>query len=710
MILQKIEIEQFGGLKDYALELAPGFQYLYGENEAGKSTVCAFISAMFYGLSGKVRGGGLKGDSRQLYMPWGEKYMAGMITFEEAGKTYVLKRRFGQTARGDSCNLYNAEDWSEISIAPEAIGKQFFGVGEDAFRKSLFISQLGAAFQKGKEDELMERLSNLEHTGEEDASVLKAVSALVLAEHNLVSKTGRGGAVAKLDGEIEALKTELAAAKQKNLSFQSLLEDIQRLSAQLDGAKTEIETKDAMRRQAIAFEQFTEREKQRAQQQDQTNRMEEEKKALQKTEQDLLALLNEQTKLAGVQGMPLDIVVQMLEKEAACKRLEEKEEKKKQLSAEIDEIQKAMQEVEQQTKKRMNLPFLLSGIFLLVAGVLLGVWFSIGFVLVPIGAVLTVLAFLDSKATRQAKQNMAVLCAKRTERQVAYETLMAENISQKLCQYREEMAFVFKQTDTDSVNGLSAKIEAARELKHKEENLQKEKQRLTESLEQLEKVLHNMPVPAEEEPVVYEGESAESLEQQLTILREEQSERERHLAQLNARAEEGFAGTRGVSLIESELSNALEQRVEMLEHYECIRLARETMELCAVELKNSFAPILNEKSSALINRLTEGRYSQVKITDDYKMMLKTPNGHEIVEADFVSAGTCDLLYFALRLAVLQTLYARIPLLIMDDTFLQMDKKRQQAGFHLLQENPAEQILYFSCHEPQPALSITIKNV
>ena len=90
MKLTKIEIEQFGGLKNYSLTFTGGPLYIYGENEAGKSTICAFIAAMFYGLAGKVRNGGLKGDSRNLYMPWGETYMAGTVYFTAEGRDYVL--------------------------------------------------------------------------------------------------------------------------------------------------------------------------------------------------------------------------------------------------------------------------------------------------------------------------------------------------------------------------------------------------------------------------------------------------------------------------------------------------------------------------------------------------------------------------------------------------------------------------------------------
>ncbi|MBQ9915129.1 MAG: AAA family ATPase, partial [Clostridia bacterium] len=258
MMIQKIEIEQFGGLKNYELSLFPGAQYLYGANEAGKSTLCAFICAMFYGLS-KTRGAGLKGDMRSLYMPWGETYMAGSLHFRAEGTDYVLQRRFGETARGDKCKLYLASDWTEVPISKDEIGIRFLGVGEDAFRKTLFISQLGAAFSKSKEDELLTRLSNLEQTGEEDASLQKAILTLEGAEHELISKTGRGGEIPKLEGEMEALRNELFEAKELNRSFRYLLEEIRTLTSGRDAGEKALADLDEQRKLAAAFEEAEKR-------------------------------------------------------------------------------------------------------------------------------------------------------------------------------------------------------------------------------------------------------------------------------------------------------------------------------------------------------------------------------------------------------------------------------------------------------------------
>ncbi|MBE7036311.1 MAG: hypothetical protein E7403_03345 [Ruminococcaceae bacterium] len=711
MILQKIEIEQFAGLKNYTLELKPGFQYLYGHNEAGKSTICAFLSVMFYGLPPKKSKDGIKGDGRLFYMPWGERYMAGTVYFEDKGKEYVLKRRFGKTAKGDSCTLHSGADWTEIPIDAKTVGQHFFGMGADAFGKSLFISQLGAAFAKGKEDELMERLSNLEKTGDEDASIQKAIKILTDAEYELVSKTGRGGAILQIEQEIEQLSVERIAARHKNLSFRDLLEEISQLTKERDEAVSALSETEEKRKQAQAYEQYAARKEQRKQQQDMAERLAKERSAFARAEQELAEVQGRLVSYAAVAALETDVVLQLAEKESVCKILSEKEEKLSALSAEASRMEAELTEAENKAKKRVNVAVLSVAVVLLLLGIILGiVWHPVAFVFSAIGVAIGLLSLSGDKEIKQAKQDMAVLSAQIAEKKKEEAALQAENISQKLKQYRGELEFVFRQAGTDSLTGLAEKIETARTLEHKKESLEKEKQRLADSVAQLEASLKMMPEISEEPPVAYEGPSVKMLEDQLKRMQNEQLERERKLAQMNARATEGFSGTRGVSVIESELADAQERKAEMVKRYEAIRLAREAMEQCAEELKSNFAPVLNEKSGALIKRLTGGRYREVKVTDDYTMMLKTPSGTEIINSDYVSAGTCDLLYFALRLAVLQTLYDAVPLLIMDDTFLQFDKERQQAAFDLLKENPAEQILYFSCHEPAQDLNLTVQTI
>ena len=50
MRLLELEIENFGIFSDCRLEFAPGFQLVYGENEAGKSTLLQLIREVLFGF------------------------------------------------------------------------------------------------------------------------------------------------------------------------------------------------------------------------------------------------------------------------------------------------------------------------------------------------------------------------------------------------------------------------------------------------------------------------------------------------------------------------------------------------------------------------------------------------------------------------------------------------------------------------------------
>ncbi len=694
MKITKIEIEQFGGLKNYTLELSDGPLYLFGHNEAGKSTLCAFISAMFYGLPGKVRGGGLRGDSRSLYMPWGETYMAGTLSFTSGGKQYVLKRRFGQTAKSDRMSLLSAEDWQEIAIDKSELGQTFLGVGEDAFRKTLFISQLGAVFEKGKEDELVSRLSNLEQSGDEDTSAQKALEELEKVQHGILSKTGRGGTLVQLDAEIDVLKTELLEAKENNKNFQSVLEEIRHLQADLQaGMQTENKLSE-MRKAASDFESFLERKKE-------WERREQQKQELLQAQTDLKEvskkrLLKEQDKaeLAAVSTFSQDVVLDLFEKEATCGVLEKQVERQYELAADVLELEQKMAADSGREKKYLPVFF--------AVGALLVLFVALGIMVKPIFfgvAPLSLLLLFFLKEGKKVKEEKLTLSARLQEKQQALEKIREEAPEEKLRALSNEINSVLNIAGTESVSVLSKKIEQAKDLSRELEQLMAEESRLEKSVSRLESLLQENIQAEPGDVFSYDGPSTVEVDEQREALRLVQLERERRLAQLNAKVENGFSGKRSVSMVETALEDARRKRKELAEYYETVLLAKTMLEACSEELKNTFAPVINETSGGLIDTLTHGRYQEVRVTDEYKIMLKTPEGNEIVPSEYVSAGTYDLLYFALRLAVLHTLYDQIPLLILDDTFVQLDEERRVSAFSLLQEEPADQILYFSCHKP-----------
>ena len=55
MKIDSIYIESFGKFKNYKLDFKDGMNIIYGDNEAGKSTIMAFIEMMFYGRTAQEK-------------------------------------------------------------------------------------------------------------------------------------------------------------------------------------------------------------------------------------------------------------------------------------------------------------------------------------------------------------------------------------------------------------------------------------------------------------------------------------------------------------------------------------------------------------------------------------------------------------------------------------------------------------------------------
>lgn len=191
MKINKIYISAFGGLKDFTLDLNSGLNVIYGNNEDGKSTVAAFIKAMFYG-TGKNNKKELSENIRQKYTPWSGNTMAGRIFFENEGKSYCLEREFRKSDSTDRIMLTDLNSGKQISTS-ENIGQQFFGVSAATFERSLFIGNGDFIKDDTAAGEINGKLSNIAVTGSEDVSYKKIEKNILDARNKLVSKSGKAG-------------------------------------------------------------------------------------------------------------------------------------------------------------------------------------------------------------------------------------------------------------------------------------------------------------------------------------------------------------------------------------------------------------------------------------------------------------------------------------------------------------------------------------
>lgn len=138
MRLLRIQVENFGTLSQFQMDLNEGINEVIQENGWGKSTLAAFLRVMFYGLEGG-RKQKLGENDRMKYQPWEQGPFGGVIEFEANGKRYICTRMFGQKEKDATFRLQDAETLLDSKDYSERLGEELFGIDRESFEKTSFI-------------------------------------------------------------------------------------------------------------------------------------------------------------------------------------------------------------------------------------------------------------------------------------------------------------------------------------------------------------------------------------------------------------------------------------------------------------------------------------------------------------------------------------------------------------------------------------------
>ena len=182
MILEKLYIDGFGKFSDYSLNFSPSIQILYGENEAGKSTIHAFIQAMLYGIP--------KGASKKevffQYRPFSKALgFGGSLTFSYQGKSYCVQRDFLQggeahiTIPPQGEKLFEGESFLQSVLSPFSL---------ESFKNTVSIRQLKSSTEREMVYELQAMLSNFQESGNVELNPQAALDYLEQEEARLREK------------------------------------------------------------------------------------------------------------------------------------------------------------------------------------------------------------------------------------------------------------------------------------------------------------------------------------------------------------------------------------------------------------------------------------------------------------------------------------------------------------------------------------------
>ena len=169
------------------------------------------------------------------------------------------------------------------------------------------------------------------------------------------------------------------------------------------------------------------------------------------------------------------------------------------------------------------------------------------------------------------------------------------------------------------------------------------------------------------------------------------------IAQLNGRL-----SAMGDPLVLASSLSCLREEYELIQNeYVAITLAVETLREADSELQSRFSPALGRLAAEYMSEVTGGRYEDVLIGRDFSARARTKDDTVARDSEYLSAGTLDLMYLAVRLAACElALPAGEPCpLIIDDALVNLDETRFQQAMELLKKIGRErQVLLFTCRQ------------
>lgn len=176
MYFNKLLLKNFGKFNNREIELKPGLNLIYGENEAGKTTVKEFIVGMLYGID-KSRGLGARLDNYELRKPLDGRGYSGKAYIHYNGRNHLIERSFLRHNR--KTTVMDIQSGREVRLKDKnSLHGTMFELDKNTYVNTLCIGEHGAAPGKELADKLGNYLGNLSTTGSADIDKTIAIEHL----------------------------------------------------------------------------------------------------------------------------------------------------------------------------------------------------------------------------------------------------------------------------------------------------------------------------------------------------------------------------------------------------------------------------------------------------------------------------------------------------------------------------------------------------
>ena len=634
----------FGRLQGETLSLGDGLNVIAAPNESGKSTWCAFLKAMLYGVDSaqRARAGFLPDKTR--YAAWSGGEMAGEMELVWQDREITLRRAAlaGQPMR-DFSAVYTGTETPVPGLTGIAAGEMLTGVDRAVFESSAFIGQSGMRVSQGPE--LEKRMASILSSGEEEVSFSETEKRLAAWQRG--RRWRSSGSLPALEAELEEKTAALAAIRASGREIETKTEEIGAQEARCRALREQVtESRKRARKEAL-------------------HRAAEGSAALQRAEETASrARANADAMHAELCADPFGET----DPETAAARAGE-------TAAQAEALAAA-------SRRKPGLPPFFALLGLAALCILCGVLFF------------TVWKARPAHSTAAAAALIAALCALAG---AVFVLLRRRRLLKKAAEASRKLAetlMAFDVPDADALRALSHEHagrwerwrRAEREAAAAAADLEAA-QGVHKTLE--DEVVASLDFTGGESEAALLGRDLAAEEARLRTLREELA------------AAKGRLGVLGDPMTLESEAVSLRERAERLQtEYEAIDLALELLREADLEMQTRFSPRLGARAAELFEQLTGGRYDRVTLDRTLSAQARQTGDTLPHDAGFLSAGAGDQLYLALRLAICELAMPeeeKCPM-VLDDALSNFDDERCAAALNLLRDMAKErQILLFSCH-------------
>ena len=714
----------FGKLNGDTLTLSDGLNIVKAPNESGKSTWCAFIRTMLYGLNTADRDKIGYLSDKTKYRPWNEKPMEGSMDIIHDGKEITIQRTaLGKAPMKDFSAVITGTDIAIPGINGENAGQILTGVTKPVFERSAFIRQSG--MQIAQTSDLEKRITSIVSSGDESVSysdadkklrawtrrrkhnaangTIPALQAKIKEKQDAVERI-RGGCkeaanlrtkLEQLTAEKELLERELMAQDSyEEILLQKKLEQLRReavekelhaksIESALDKyGKTDDETLTELRADLTALESFENIEVTAEQ-----------------------AYFEAMKTIDAAEAEANGTIFRNMSIQDADDACDEAEHLEEQLTK------------SKNSSKKLTIAF--AALFVIAIAVSFVLTAPLNVVLWAV-AVLCVIAAVcvnltSIKSASLLRETLSKYRFEDTkqfrEKVQEYTALRAKEESARAVFVTAESAYnAAKESHTSHVNGMldnarlvDAKITTVEELQH-----------TLDDIAQLKAQYQEARTASDMADALYKAKEADYTPKNVTppeiTPRYERKETLEAIARTNQSIEITSAAYNMAlgrlkvlgdpMILESEITTLKQELAEQTAQYDALVLAAEVLAEADNEIHTRFAPVLSKTAGSIFNRITDGRYDMLAFDKTLDAAAQAKGDTVSKNVLYLSEGTSDQLYLSLRLAVCQlALDSSEPCpVILDDAFASFDDDRLCLALDYLKElSKVRQVIVFSCH-------------